>query len=134
MEHKARTGGILTIIAGSFCVFHLLGTVFAIYMFSYMFSGAGSPYWGYAQPEQPPAEFFTMMTVFYGAIGLFMTLCGVLAIVGGVFALKRKRWGLALAGAVAGTVTFFPLGIAAIIFVSMAQPEFSASGSSAVVG
>ncbi len=73
-----------------------------------------------------PSEFLTIMTIFYAIIGLFFVLIGVLGIVGGVFALKKKRWGVALAGAIAGTVTFFPCGIPAIIFVVLAKPEFSA--------
>jgi hypothetical protein len=49
----------------------------------------------------------------------------VLAIVGGAFALKKRHWPLALAGAIAGTITFFPCGIPAIIFVSLGKEEFS---------
>ena len=75
-----------------------------------------------------------MMTVFYSAIGLFYALVGVLGIVGGVFALKKNRWSLALAGAIAGTVTFFPCGIPAIIFVTLAKQEFSVPIQSDTVG
>ena len=65
------------------------------------------------------------MAVFYGALGLFFLLVGILAVIGGIYALKKKYWGLALAGAIAGTVTFFPCGIPAIIFVTLGKPEFS---------
>ena len=85
-----------------------------------MFSEASYSYY-----DAPPIEFFTIMSVFYGVVGLSLLLIGVLGIVGGVSALKKKRWGLALAGAIAGTFTFFPIGIPAIIFVAMAKPEFS---------
>ena len=60
------------------------------------------------------------------AIAVPLAIIGILAIVGGIFALKRKHWGLALAGAIGGTFTFFPCGIPAIIFISMSQQEFSA--------
>ena len=73
------------------------------------------------------------MVVFYAAIGLLFALVGVLGIVGGIFAIKKKRWGLALAGAIAGTVTFFPCGIPAIIFVTLGKPEFSAPETPAPV-
>ena len=69
------------------------------------------------------------MTVFYVAFGLFFVLLGTFGVVGGIFALKKKRWGLALAGAIAGTVVFMPVGIPAIIYVTKAQPEFSSSES-----
>lgn len=57
-------------------------------------------------------------------MGVGMALIGVLAIVGGVFALKVKHWGWALAGAIAATIVFFPCGIAAVILVTKAHPDF----------
>jgi uncharacterized membrane protein HdeD (DUF308 family) len=66
------------------------------------------------------------LTIFYSIIGILFVLVGILGIVGGVFALRKKNWGVALAGAIAGCVTFFPCGIPAIIFVTLAKPEFSA--------
>jgi len=45
--------------------------------------------------------------------------------VGGVYALQRKKWGLALVGSIAA---FFPpkwiLGIAAIVLTVLAREEF----------
>ena len=122
MENQAKVGGILCIVSGAFCVFHLAWTAFTIYMVEFMFDRPFSPNF----PTHPfPPDFYTFMTIFYGAIGLFFTLSGILAIVGGVFALKKRRWGMALAGSVAGTFTFFPVGIPAIIFIAMAKQEFS---------
>ena len=51
-------------------------------------------------------------------------ILGILAIVGGICALRRKRWGWALAGAVGGVLPFFPLGIASTILTIMARDEF----------
>jgi hypothetical protein len=94
--------------------------VLSIYLFDLILSEPSMPY-----SPGPPQEFFTVMMIVYAAIGLFFALVGALAVVGGIFALKKKRWGLALAGAIAGTITFFPCGIAAVILVSMGQPEFN---------
>jgi hypothetical protein len=57
---------------------------------------------------------------------------GIVAIVGGVFALKRRRWRLALAGSICAifSVVFLPillnvpLAIAAIVLVVMGRGEF----------
>jgi len=57
---------------------------------------------------------------------------GIVAIVGGVFALKRKRWRLALAGSICAifSVIFvpvllnLPLAIAAIVLVVLGRGEF----------
>lgn len=57
---------------------------------------------------------------------------GIVAVVGGIFALKRKRWGLALAGSICGLFSFVfvpvlvnvPLAIAAIVLVVLGRGEF----------
>ena len=57
---------------------------------------------------------------------------GIVAIVGGVFALKRRRWRLALAGSICAifSVVFLPilvnvpLAIAAIVLVVLGRGEF----------
>ena len=47
-----------------------------------------------------------------------------LAIVGGICATKRKKWGWALAGSIATAIVPFPLGIAAIILLVLSKNEF----------
>ena len=54
-----------------------------------------------------------------------LIILGIIAIVGGIYALRRKIWGLALVGAICAL--FGPagiLGIFAIIFVSLGKGEF----------
>jgi hypothetical protein len=48
----------------------------------------------------------------------------ILAIVGGIHALRRKKWGLALAGSIAAFFASWPLGIAAIVFTVLSKNEF----------
>jgi ABC-type dipeptide/oligopeptide/nickel transport system permease component len=55
-------------------------------------------------------------------IGLVL---GIVAIVGGVSALRRKSFGLSLAGAICALPSTI-LGILAIIFVSVSKREFEA--------
>ncbi len=120
MENKAKIAGILSIISGAFGVLGLGWAFLGLFMIGTMFRGGFMPY------SSQPREVFIIITVVYLIFGICSLLLGVLAIIGGIFALKKKRWGLALAGAIAGTVTFFPCGIPAIILVSMAkQTEFS---------
>jgi hypothetical protein len=119
MQHNAKVAGILSIVAGTFGFLYLVGSIFMTVMFKAMMR---NPYYG---APAPPDEFFTMVTVMYIGFGSFFALIGILAIIGGIFALNKKVWGLALAGSIAGTVVFFPCGIPAIIYVSMAKPEFS---------
>ena len=55
-----------------------------------------------------------------GVIGL-----GIVALIGGIFALRRRMWGLALAGSILAIICALPLGILAVIFLSMGRREFS---------
>lgn len=63
----------------------------------------------------------------FGTLALLCFLSGLIAIVGGIAAFKRRRWGLALAGSIAAIFGFFPVGIAAVIFTILAEPEFRAA-------
>jgi len=58
-------------------------------------------------------------------IGLPILVFGVLAVVGGVSAIRRKRFGLSLAGAIC-TLPSGLLGILTVIFVSLGKREFGA--------
>jgi len=122
MENKSQAGGILSIVSGACGFLYLGGALLSNYALRALFNQTITP-----ESTAPPEEFITFMTIFYVAIGLFFALIGILAIVGGIFALKKKLWGMALAGAIAGTITFFPCGIAATILTSMAKPEFETS-------
>lgn len=48
----------------------------------------------------------------------------ILAIVGGVFAIQRRRWGWSLAGSIAATLLPIPFGIAAIILLVLSKNDF----------
>ena len=57
-------------------------------------------------------------------VGPVWILLGVVALVGGVFALRRRFWGLALAGSICALSGATVLGILAIVFVVMGRSEF----------
>jgi hypothetical protein len=58
-------------------------------------------------------------------VGVPLLVLGIIAIVGGVSALRRKDFGLSLAGAICALPSHI-LGILAIIFVSLSKKEFEA--------
>jgi hypothetical protein len=60
-----------------------------------------------------------------GAILAPLIIFGIIAIIGGIYALLRKIWGLALAGSICALIgPWFILGVLAIIFVSLGKGEF----------
>ena len=61
----------------------------------------------------------------FGIFGVPVIVFGIIAIVGGVYSLRRRIWGLALAGSIFALICVFFLGIPAIIFVAQAKKEFA---------
>lgn len=57
-------------------------------------------------------------------IGPVWIVLGIVAIVGGIYALRRRVWGLALTGSICALSGCSLFGILAIIFVALARPEF----------
>ena len=55
---------------------------------------------------------------------IFGGIAIIIAIVGGIYALRRRIWGLALAGSICALVGFGIPGILAIIFVTKGKREF----------
>ncbi len=118
---KSTIGGILSIVAGAIGVVAGLMLLMVTFMVSSIFSD-GSIYYSSSMSEE---QMITMLAVIYGGLAFLALAGGVLGIVGGIFAVQRKRWGWALAGAIAGCLTFLPLGIASVVLVAMGKPEFA---------
>jgi hypothetical protein len=57
-------------------------------------------------------------------IAIIPTVGSILAIVGGIYALQRKRWGLALTGSIAAIFSSNLLGIPAVILITLSKNEF----------
>ena len=98
---KPTTAGILCIIAGAIAT--IAGIVIAV---------VGSIGWFFGIP-------------WISAIGAPSIILGIIAIVGGSYALKRRVWGLALVGSICALIgPWGLLGLLAIIFVSLGKGEF----------
>ena len=57
-------------------------------------------------------------------VGIVLLVLGILAIVGGVSALKRSSFGLSIVGAICAFLPVNVLGLLALIFVSLGSSEF----------
>ncbi len=98
---KPTTAGILCIIAGAIAT--IAGIVIAV---------VGSIGWFFGIP-------------WISAIGAPLIILGIIAIVGGSCALRRRVWGLALVGSICALIgPWGLLGLLAIIFVSLGKGEF----------
>ena len=58
-------------------------------------------------------------------IGILIAVAGLIAVIGGISAIRRKSFGLSLAGAICA-LPLAPFGILAVIFVALGKREFGA--------
>ena len=109
--NKPIWAGVLAIASG---VFGVIGAI--CYFIGYaVVSGAWRVPVGYI-PEFVPA--LVMGTAILTAI------FAILAIIGGIYSLQRKNWGMSLTGSIFAILSFLPLGIPAVILVAQAKNEF----------
>ncbi|MEE8619350.1 MAG: hypothetical protein V3S84_04395 [Dehalococcoidales bacterium] len=100
---KGTTAGILTLIGG--CAGIAIGAVLTTLGAEFM---AGMPGWE-----------------LMAGIGAGLFAFGIIALIAGIFTLRRKSWRFALAGAILALFPIIPLGVLAIIFVSKSKSEFA---------
>jgi len=100
---KPIAAGVLAIIGGSLKVLVGLGA----YLYLTRFSS------------------FDVSPSTAGAIVAALLAVGVTAIVGGSYAVRRRRWGLALAGTICAIVPpLFTAGILSTVWVTISRSEF----------
>ncbi|MFC1938972.1 hypothetical protein ACFLWM_02330 [Chloroflexota bacterium] len=107
---KPKIGGILIIFSGAL---GLLGIA------SYSI-GFGDPGSGFGKGDMPP---FVPSIIF--GISIPAIVIALLAIVGGILAIKRKRWVWSLIGSIAAVLSLIILGIPAIILIALSRNEFA---------
>jgi len=66
----------------------------------------------------------TVVPIWPMIMGGLLLVLGIIAIVGGVSAIRRKSFGLSLAGAICALIPLNLLGLLAVIFVSLGKREF----------
>jgi uncharacterized membrane protein len=113
-----KVAGILAIVAGSLSIVVLISAAIGAVVFVSM-RGADIPM------RMP---LFPAIVV---GLGIPLLVLDILAIIGGVFALKKKSWGLSLAGSIAAVFGSWLLGIAAIVFIALSRNEFKSKSGKA---
>jgi hypothetical protein len=108
-------GGVLSIIAG---VFQLLGGIAMAVLLPMVLT--------FLEEIAPEFGVTTMASHTTFIVGCVIGVLGIVALVGGIHAVRRGRYGLALAGAICSLPSHI-FGILAIIFVAVARREFGAS-------
>ena len=117
-SNKGTVAGILDITAG------IAGLMGVIPLLAMAFGGAAAL--GMVPEPEANRLAFLPLVIFLPLAGACF-LAGVIAIMGGIAAVKRRRWGMALAGSIAAIFAFLPVGIVAVIVTVLAEPEFRAA-------
>src|SRR5512136_2988455 len=124
MESKPKTwlptvAGILNIVVGSLRLLGVVGLIIAMIVLS------STNYWG----SHIESEIYPLTIQFVVGIliimAVVMAVLGILSLIGGIYALQRKMWGLALAGSISSIFGPVVLGIPAVIFTAISKEEFS---------
>jgi hypothetical protein len=117
---KSTTGGVLTVVSGVFSLICCLGLiVFAALV------GSNETVLDYARDAGLSGLDVTLIQTIMIIAAIYFAITATLALIGGIFALQRKRWGWALAGSIAAIMgSWWPLGIAATVFTGISKDEF----------
>jgi hypothetical protein len=117
---KPTVAGILNIVGGALRILAAIALVIGI-MFFVPVSVTGGPG---PVPDMPNWMIPGVLSTILVAGSLFLLIVGILPIIGGIYALQRKKWGLALAGSIVAILGSSVMGILATIFVAISKDEF----------
>jgi len=114
---KPTTAGILNIITGVLSALTAIGIIIAFFAVSSI----------NVMRFLPPAE-APFIAPLIGTILIIILVLSIVEavfpIIGGVFALQRRKWGWALAGSIIAILATLPLGIASTVLVAVSKDEF----------
>jgi hypothetical protein len=116
---KPMAAGILDVIVGVLYFLGFFGVTIAAIVI-----GSTSYWWDYIEPEIYPMSIGVLVGILI-VTSIYLLVVGILSLLGGISALQRKRWGLALAGSIAAVLgSTWVLGIVALVFTVMSRDEF----------
>lgn len=114
---KPVVSGILDIVSGA------IGMVGGIYfvIFSSLLRGIQE----YLKVDPSIIKSIEQVISSIIALPFILVFAGIIAIIGGVYALQRRIWPFALIGAVFSFILFWPFGLSSIVITSMSREEFN---------
>ncbi len=119
---KPTAAGILNIIAGVLSLLGAIGVIIGIIVFVFVGSVPFLAYMWEDLGDLGIGPNFLIIILVIAAI--FSAVLGIFPLIGGIYALQRKKWGLALAGSIAAIFGSTLFGILATIFTAMSKDEF----------
>ena len=119
---KPTVAGILNIVAGVPGLLGAIGVIIGIIVFVPV---GGAPFLADMWRDLGDLGIGPNLLIIILVIAaIFSAILGILPLIGGIYALQRKKWGLALAGSIVAIFGASVMGILATIFIVMAKDEF----------
>lgn len=118
---KPTTAGIINIICGAW--FLIGGATVLATLTSPLVRVIAKYYWhsmGYS--GVPDISFVNSVA---SVVGVACIILGIVSVLGGVYAIRRRLWGIALTGSISTLICSILLGIPAIVFTTVAKGEFT---------
>ncbi len=119
---KPTVAGILNIVAGVLSLLGAIGVIIGIIVFV---SVGTAPF--LADMWRDIGDLGVgpnLLIIILVIAAIFSATLGILPLIGGIYALQRKKWGLALAGSIVAIFGSSIMGILATIFIATAKDEF----------
>ena len=115
---KPTTAGILNIISGAINVLGVVGIIIALILINSCINIM------HFLPAEDAPFIAPLINTILIIVLILSIIEAVFHILGGIYALQRRKWGWALAGSIISILGMFPLGVLSTIFVSMGKNEF----------
>ena len=71
-----------------------------------------------------PPDMVGVVQMIWVLSAVWSLIAVVLELIGGIYAIRRRKWLLVLISSVVTTMSIFPIGIPAIVFTIMSKDEF----------
>ena len=116
----AKAAGYLNIVSG---VTHLLGAIF-ILIFGWLGDGVFNILW-YGMVGTPLTPITQPVSQeLQSILAIPVIISSIIAIIAGIFAIKRRKWSIVLIGSICGALLTWFLGLPAILLTIMSKNKF----------
>jgi len=117
---KSTAAGVINVVCGSFLLVSGLA-LFSLWGTSTATSFAGYVMYSMGHSGGPDISYTsTVVTI----IAVACIIPGIISILGGIYSIKRRLWGMALAGSISTFVYLLLFGVPAIVLTALSKDEF----------
>ena len=117
---KPTAAGIINIVCG---VFFLMGSIAVLGTWGTPLANSFAGYVMYSMGQSgTPDPSYTNTVIIMMALACIVP--GIVSVLGGIYAIRRRVWGLALAGSISTFIYLLFFGVPAIVFTAISKREF----------